>query len=143
MFSKSKRTVFATALLTSIGLSSAAIGQTFECSLSGSNTKGWVPEWIVFSVDEANKTVTVLDPITYYSLETTAQAKLRVNSDRRWEFKWDTGNLKSVTNDETRFTYSAVYVKKANRLQLYAKPRGFHNDFTGRGPCKPSNRKLN
>ncbi len=133
--------VLATAISMMIPLSVQA--QSIECDISTNDRLGWVPPWLVFSVNEGNGTVTTLDPVTFSANETTATAKLRVSNDRRWEFKWTTGNLSSTRKDQLQMTYSVVYLKRKKAMRIYAKPRGYHNDFTGGGPCKPSTRKLN
>ena len=83
-----------------------------------------------------------MDPITYDSTGRPTKVKLRQNTEKRSKFTWETGRLRSKQGSEVEFRYIANFLKKKSMLLIYAKPIGYHNDFTGRGKCKLSKRKV-
>ena len=113
----------------------AATAQNYACKINAAQSKGWIPETVHFNLDTTRNSVIVADPYTLHTKKSAATVPLRVNTDKRAKFTWQTGRLRSSHGDEVTMIYIATYLKKKNLLLIYAKPRGFHEDFTGRGKC--------
>lgn len=129
-----------TAILICLALPTVAQAQSYFCKINAKQTNGWVPESVQFELDVAQKSVTVADPYTLHSAKTAPTVSLRVNTDKRAIFIWKTGRLRSSSGDEVIMQYKGTFLKKKNLLLIYAKPLGFHDDFTARGKCSRTKR---
>ncbi len=134
--------LFAALLLSAVCASNAATALTYNCKIKEFGNMGWIPSFVMFEVEEGENTVRTLDPITKYSLGGAVEAKIIVDTDKRLTFKWRTDSLPSDTNQSVTLDYKATYLRSKNLLLLRAFPRGFNNDFSGRGPCTLTNKRI-
>ena len=128
-----KNVIFAAmALATS---ASPAVAEVIECVLTKRNAD-WVPEQILILRDEKSGKIIVNDPLIAHFNKKPVEAALDRENAKRLTVKWSLENIVNQSGQRTlAFLYRATYLKANKEIVVRAKPKGYGNEFEGRGKC--------
>lgn len=111
-------------------------GFLFDCSITEKGTRiGWLSDRLAFVVPGDGK-IQVIDAVTLYFGVSPLTVRVSRNSDTKLVMRW---KLKGVRDKKgvpvPTFDYTARIDKATLGITLEARPRGFTENWVGRGSC--------
>ncbi|WP_372572396.1 hypothetical protein [Ruegeria jejuensis] len=112
----------------------------YDCELSSNEKYGWIPDQMIFLVNEDDQSVTVADPIIHNTVGGPISATVRSVKDGKYKLKWTLRNLKARRGSLTG-NYQATLDTTKGYVRARANLSGLDNRPSGQGACKISNAK--
>lgn len=115
----------------------SALSFVYECEITRPSRYGWVGGNIFFGISEKKKEAAVLDGIILKVQEDPVIAKLEVEPGR-YTIRWQVKGLSTTSPSSSISTvdFTAIILRKIDKLVLNVKVPGYDNYERGEGVCK-------
>lgn len=125
---------FITALVITT-LATAAVGETYDCTMTRKGSDGFIGDRMVLSVDPETGGGAALDWAVYAVHKTPIPVDLTQTSADRWRFKYTVRNV-PVGNEGAGIVSYTVRLNTARmRVSVTGRLHGYDNNITGSGQC--------
>ena len=118
-------------------------GQIYACNLTSDTHQGGIPPVLVIEVDDAEKTVRVVDAVMLLEEQPPLVAKINKPKGDELAFEWRY-MYKGTENRQTKATFDVRYVasfsKDRQKISLRGFPSGYDNRYRGKGTCTELNK---
>ncbi len=123
-------------LCISVLAAGASQAKTYSCAITPDSSRDWIPETLVFNIDDSSGKVRVFDTIIEEYVGKPIVGKLSVETSKRITITWETRKVSdNLQRSTARFLFRASYYKDNGLMNISSIPGGFLNYFGGHGRC--------